>query len=146
MWGYPRIKIIACRNSDSGIYYSYTACPKTAKSIGHTWCFWKSRFLEYNVKSIMWGYPRISIFACRNSDPGLCYSYSACPKTPNSIGHTWPFWKSRFLEYNVRAPENINFRMSEFGLGTMLFEFGMPDDPQIYRAYMVFLEKSIFGE
>ena len=29
----------------------------------------------------------------------------------------------------MRVPENINFRLSEFGLGTTLFVFGMPENP-----------------
>ena len=181
MWGYPRISIFSCRNSGSGLYYSYSAYPKTPISIGHTWPFWDCQFSEnvdflrmsifwecrfsenvdflrmsifwecrfsenVDFLRIMWGYPRISIFACRHSLSGLLYSYSACPKTPISIGHTWPFWKSRFFENNLRVSENINFLMSEFGLGTILFVFSVPENPYFDRAYMAFLRKSIFWE
>ena len=36
-----------------------------------------------------------------------------------------------FLDYNVRVPENINFRMSEFRLGTML---SVPHKTQLYAS------------
>ena len=44
----------------------------------------------------------------------------------------------------MRVPENINFRLSEFGFGTMLFVFCMPENPHFDSAYMVILKKSIF--
>ena len=161
MWGYPRISNFSCRNSGSGLYYSYSAYPKAPISIGHTWPLWEGRFSENNVRVsenidflmsefgpgtilFVFSVPENPFFACRHSVSGLLYSYSECPKTPISIVHTWPFWESRFFENNVRVSENINFLMSEFGLGTILFVFFVPENPYFDRAYMAFLRKSIF--
>ena len=44
----------------------------------------------------------------------------------------------------MRVSENINFRMSEFGLGTILFVFSIPENPYFDRAYLAFLKSRFF--
>ena len=44
----------------------------------------------------------------------------------------------------MRVSENINFYMWEFGLGTILYVFSIPENPYFDRAFMGFLRKSLF--